>query len=82
LIARVAAPEDTGVQKLIADDLVGAVRSRAFEESRPAADETEFDSDSEELSWRRSPWRKVWKKFEDVDRYLTEVNEGTRPLKR
>jgi hypothetical protein len=84
VIARVAAPEDIGVQKLASDDLVGAVRSNALGRSRPRAaapvDENEFAA--EELSWRRSPWRKVWKKFEDVDRYLTEVNEGTRPLGR
>jgi hypothetical protein len=80
VIARVAAPEDIGVQKLASDDLAGAVRSRALGRSAaPAVDETEFAP--EEVTWR-SPLRRVMKKFEDVDRYLTEVNEGTRPLKR
>lgn len=79
VIARVAAPEDIGVQKLASDDLVGAVRSKALGRAAPAVDETEFAS--EEFTWR-SPIRKVMKKFEDVDRYLTEVNEGTRPLRR
>jgi hypothetical protein len=80
VIARVAAPEDIGVQKLASDDLVGAVRSRALGRGGAApVDQTEFAS--EEFTWR-SPLRKVMKKFEDVDRYLTEVNEGTRPLKR
>lgn len=82
VIARVAAPEDIGVQKLVTDDLVGAVRSRALGRSRTSLDENEFDSETDDLSWRHAPWRKVMKKFEDVDRYLTEVNEGTRPLKR
>ena len=80
VIARVAAPEDIGVTKLASNDLVGAVRSSALgRRTASPSDETEFAQ--EEPTWRK-PLRKVMKKFEDVDRYLTEVNEGTRPLKR
>lgn len=98
VIVHVAAPEDVAMQKLASDDLVGAVRATAWVEPRgevaPVArpipypvserllreDRSEFDT--EPPSWRGAPWRRLWRTFEDVDRFLTDVNEGTRPISR
>jgi len=76
VIARVGAPEDLGAQRLSEGDVVAAVRNAALGSEVP--DGGEFEG--EELSWRRQPWRRLWRAFEDADRYLNEVNAGERPL--
>ncbi len=89
VIVHVAAPQDVAMQQLASDDLIGAFRTSALAERRRemdapsgsvAEDRGEFDTDPP--GWRESPWRRLLRTFEDVDRYLTEVNEGTRPLSR
>jgi hypothetical protein len=90
VVVHVAAPEDVAMQQLAADDLIGAVRTSALVGRRReivsvsddvvTLDRSEFDT--EPPSWRGAPWRRLWQTFEDIDRFLTEVNEGERPISR
>ena len=86
--ARVAPPADVAVQALDSEDLVGAVRAAALDvrtddDGVPGfmledGDEFGPDPDAE----RGGIGRRVWKAFEDVDRFLTDVTEGTRSASR
>jgi len=84
--ARVAPPTALTEQRLGSDDLVGAVRTAwldAEAEEVPAflvEDGDEFGP--EPIPEGFSPFRRIWRAFEDVDRYLTEVTEGTRSRSR
>ncbi|HSL10386.1 MAG TPA: hypothetical protein VLA82_03630 [Actinomycetota bacterium] len=79
---KVAAPSNAVPEIRDADDLVAVVRAASFDEDDddgevPAflrLDDDEFGPDPEPSG--RAPWRKVWKAFEDVDRFLTGVTEG------
>jgi len=78
---KVAPPSDAAPEIRDTDDLVAAVRAASFDDEGvddvPAflrADGDEFGPDPEPTG--RAPWRKVWKAFEDVDRFLTGVTEG------
>jgi hypothetical protein len=94
VIVHVASPEDVAVQQLASDDLIGAVRTTALGEdhrvvsrtsglsSAGPASEDRSEFDTEPPSWRGAPWRRLWRTFEDVDRFLTDVNAGTRPISR
>jgi hypothetical protein len=83
VVAPVAAPEDVAVQQLADDDLVAAVRTASFVSRDPidpvptVPDEDEYPC--EPISLRTAPWRRIWKAFEDVDKFLTDLNEGTMP---
>ena len=78
---KVAPPADAVPEIRDADDLVAAVRAASFEEDdgrevpqflRVEGDEFGPDPEPE----GRAPWRRVWRAFEDVDRFLTGVTEG------
>jgi hypothetical protein len=79
---KVAPPSDAVPEIRDTDDLVAAVRAASFDDDDdvddvPAflrIDGDEFGPDPEASG--RGPWRKVWKAFEDVDRFLTGVTEG------
>lgn len=75
---RVAPPSGVVTEIRDAEDLVAVVRAASLETDEVPAflhvDEDEFGP-SEGLE-TRSPWRRVWKAFEDVDRFLTGVTEG------
>jgi hypothetical protein len=60
-------------------DLIVAVRAAALEDDPDVPtflldDGDEFGPDR--LDGPMPPWRRVWKVFEDVDRFLTDVTEG------
>jgi hypothetical protein len=79
VIVNVAAPEDLKVHLLANDDLQGAVRAAALAEGR--ADEAvrsqdEFGPEAEGPGGFRAPLRRVWKAFEDVDRFMNDLNDG------
>lgn len=81
--AKVAPPVDAVTDLRDADDLVAAVRAASFEDDderevpsflRVDADGDEFGPDPEPDP--EPPWRRVWRAFEDVDRFLTDLTEG------
>ena len=80
---KVAPPSNAVPEIRDADDLVAVVRAASFDDDDddgrdvPAflrLDDDEFGPDPEPEG--RAPWRKVWRAFEDVDRFLTGVTEG------
>ncbi len=79
VIVNVAAPEDLKVHLLANDDLQGAVRAVALAQGRadPAVrSQDEFGPESDGASGFRAPLRRVWKAFEDVDRFMNDLNDG------
>jgi hypothetical protein len=81
--AKVAPPVEETLELRDTDDLVAAVRAASFEEEddrevpaflRPDPEGDEFGPDPEVE--RAPPWRRVWKAFEDVDRFLTDLTQG------
>ena len=81
VIARVAALEDVAEQRVASQDLVGAVRAAtlvAAGRDRPetwAEDVDEFGPEDRETG-PATPWRRVGRALNDVDRFLTDLNEG------
>ena len=78
---KVAPPIDAVPEIRDADDLVAAVRAASFDEDDGRevprflrVDGDEFGPDPEPEG--RATWRRVWRAFEDVDRFLTGVTEG------
>jgi hypothetical protein len=78
---RVAPPSDAVPEIRDTEGMVAAVRAASFEEDDgpdvPAflrIDGDEFGPEPEPAG--RAPWRRVWRAFEDVDRFLTGVTEG------
>jgi hypothetical protein len=60
-------------------DLIVAVRAAALEDDPDVPRFLLEDGDEfgpERLDGPMPPWRRVWKVFEDVDRFLTDVTEG------
>jgi hypothetical protein len=84
VIARVAAAQDVAGQQLASDDLVGAVRTATLGEDRLEVhpDEDEYGPEPAALDGRRNPLRRVWRTFEDIDRFMSDLNEGTLPWSR
>lgn len=82
VIARVATLEDVAAQRVASDDLVGAVRAASLVaagrdqlEAWGAEDVDEFGPEHPELE-PGTPWRRVTRALDDVDRFLTDLNEG------
>jgi hypothetical protein len=78
---KVAPPTNAVPEIRDTDDLVAVVRAASFDDDDDGdvpeflrIDGDEFGPDLEPAG--RAPWRKVWKAFEDVDRFLTGVTEG------
>lgn len=86
VFARVAATQDVAAQQLASDDLVGAVRAAALGVDRsgePAdLDEDEYGPDPATPDGRMGPFRRVWKAFEDIDRFMSDLDEGILPWSR
>lgn len=60
------------------EELVAAVRAAALEDDE-VPDFLRDDGDEfgpERLEGREPPWRRLWRAFEDVDRFLSGVTEG------
>ncbi len=83
VLARIAAPADVTGQHLASEDIVGAVRAAVLAadsgetlESKQDGDEFGPDRPVTPEGVRMTPWRRVWKAFEDVDTFLTDLNEG------
>jgi hypothetical protein len=82
--ARVASPEDIAAHSLHSDDLVGAVRAtylspKHAKRSRAGVkEEDEFGPEKAASNGRRmTPWRRVWKAFEDFDGFMTNLMDGS-----
>jgi len=61
------------------EELAAAVRAAALEEDNEVPDFLREDGDEfgpERLEGREPPWRRVWRAFEDVDRFLSGVTDG------
>lgn len=80
---KVAPPADAVPEIRDTEDLVAAVRAASFDDDDDddrevptflRIDGDEFGPEPEPTG--RAPWRRVWKAFEDVDRFLTDVTEG------
>jgi hypothetical protein len=86
VVVNVAAPEDLVVLQLASDDLIGAVRSTAMRPpERSGSDPRILDEDEfgPEIDGRpATPWRRVVRALEDVDRFMTDLNEGKLPDRR
>ena len=82
VMARVAAPEEVAAERPASHDLVGAVSAASLGEHRPRLrrfrreDEDEFGTElALRPGERMTPWRRVWKAFENVDDFLSDLNE-------
>ena len=86
VVARAIPPEEVVVVPRDARDLIGALRAASASESLPPAggsrrrDEDEFGPEPAVAGERMTRLRRVWKVFEDIDTFMSDLNE--RPLRR
>jgi hypothetical protein len=85
VVARVSAPDRVVVVPRNTRALIGALRSASLSDT-PAArrarhdDEDEYGAEPVDPTVRVTPFRRVWKVFEDIDTFMNDLNE--RPLRK